>query len=52
MELQGDLQRKESELEHAREEQRCMEVQLIALKEKVIEMIHAVQCNVYSMHLQ
>ncbi|MGH0163682.1 UNVERIFIED_CONTAM: hypothetical protein FKN15_059205 [Acipenser sinensis] len=35
VELQGDLQRKESELEHAREEQRCMEVQLIALKEKV-----------------
>ncbi|XP_058885385.1 ecto-NOX disulfide-thiol exchanger 1-like isoform X3 [Acipenser ruthenus] len=36
VELQGDLQRKESELEHAREEQRCMEVQLIALKEKGI----------------
>ncbi|KAK6487191.1 ecto-NOX disulfide-thiol exchanger 1 isoform X1 [Huso huso] len=52
VELQGDLQRKESELEHAREEQRCMEVQLIALKEKVIKMIHAVQCDVYSMHLQ
>ncbi|KAK1167630.1 ecto-NOX disulfide-thiol exchanger 1 isoform X2 [Acipenser oxyrinchus oxyrinchus] len=36
VELQGDLQRKESELEHAREEQRCMEVQLISLKEKGI----------------
>ncbi|XP_041128312.1 ecto-NOX disulfide-thiol exchanger 1-like isoform X3 [Polyodon spathula] len=36
VELQGALQRKESELEHAKEEQRCTEVQLNAFKEKGI----------------
>ncbi|MGH0133360.1 UNVERIFIED_CONTAM: hypothetical protein FKN15_061550 [Acipenser sinensis] len=44
VELQGDLQRKESELEHAREEQRCMEVQLIALKEKLF----CIHCDPFS----
>ncbi|XP_058886287.1 ecto-NOX disulfide-thiol exchanger 1 isoform X6 [Acipenser ruthenus] len=47
VELQGDLQRKESELEHAREEQRCMEVQLIALKEKGMEYK---KCGHYNIH--